>query len=42
MDTISTTLSAIFGTPIGIAGFLCGVALLFLVAWRTMKKRGKV
>ncbi len=41
METISTALAAIFGTQLGIAGFLCGVALLFVVVWRTMKRRGK-
>ena len=33
------TLSNIFSTPIGIAGFLCGAVLLYLVISRTMKKR---
>ncbi len=32
-------LSNIFGSPIAIAGFLCGVVLLYVVISRTMKKR---
>lgn len=32
-------LSNIFGTPLGIAGFLCGVVLLYLVISRTLKRR---
>ncbi len=35
MDTITN----IFGTPLGIAGFLCGAVLLYLVISRTLKKR---
>ena len=39
MDMLSTSIAAIFGSPLGIAGFLCGVVLLYLVISRTMKKR---
>ena len=41
MDTISNLTSTIFGSPVGIAGFLCGVALIYLVIARTLRKRSE-
>lgn len=39
MDTLSTLTAAIFSSPLSIAGFLCGVVLLYLVISRTLKRR---
>lgn len=35
MDTIYS----IFGSPLGLAGFICGTVLLYLVISRTIKRR---
>jgi hypothetical protein len=42
MTALSTVFSTVFGTPLGIAGFLCGVAIFFVVMMRTLKKRTKI
>ena len=41
MDAISTLIGSIFSSPAAIAGVLCGIALLYLVVSRTLKKRGE-
>jgi hypothetical protein len=41
MDTISNLINTIFGSPMGIVGFLCGVALIYLVISRTLKRRSE-
>ena len=39
MDTLVNFYSSAFGTTSGLAGFICGVALIYLVIARTLKRR---